>query len=220
MPVVLLVRHGQASFGAADYDALSDLGREQSRSRGVELGERGLRSPVLACGSLRRQRDTAALLADAAGWTSGGGPGPQVDARWDEYDHLALLERYGPPPEETTPSALTSHQVQGLLDVALLAWVSDPDGTWTSFRQDALTALQDLVGGLGSGQDAVVVTSGGVIAAVCAGMLELGAAGVVALNRVMVNGGATTLVAGGRGTSLLTINEHVRLGQEGLLSYR
>jgi hypothetical protein len=31
MPTVLLVRHGQASFGAADYDVLSDLGRRPRR---------------------------------------------------------------------------------------------------------------------------------------------------------------------------------------------
>ena len=31
MGIVLLVRHGQASFGADDYDVLSDLGVEQSR---------------------------------------------------------------------------------------------------------------------------------------------------------------------------------------------
>jgi broad specificity phosphatase PhoE len=30
MPTVLLVHHGQASFGASDYDVLSDLGRRQA----------------------------------------------------------------------------------------------------------------------------------------------------------------------------------------------
>ena len=66
MPVVLLVRHGQASFGAEDYDVLSDTGREQSQVVGVELGRRGLRSPVAVCGSLRRQKDTADIALAAA----------------------------------------------------------------------------------------------------------------------------------------------------------
>ena len=39
MPVVLLVRHGQASFGADDYDNLSDLGREQSTAVGTVLAD-------------------------------------------------------------------------------------------------------------------------------------------------------------------------------------
>ena len=62
VPVVLLVRHGQASFGADDYDVLSDLGREQAQLAAGEVARRGLRDPVLVCGSLRRQRDTALLL--------------------------------------------------------------------------------------------------------------------------------------------------------------
>ena len=40
MPTVLLVRHGQASFGAADYDVLSDLGRRQAQAAGRELARR------------------------------------------------------------------------------------------------------------------------------------------------------------------------------------
>ena len=35
MGTLYMVRHGQASFGADDYDHLSDLGRKQS----VRLGE-------------------------------------------------------------------------------------------------------------------------------------------------------------------------------------
>ena len=31
MRLLYLVRHGQASFGKRDYDALSELGHEQSR---------------------------------------------------------------------------------------------------------------------------------------------------------------------------------------------
>ena len=37
MSVLLLVRHGQASWGSADYDVLSDLGHEQSRLLGKHL---------------------------------------------------------------------------------------------------------------------------------------------------------------------------------------
>ena len=42
MPVIYLIRHGQASFGAENYDALSDAGWEQSRILGRHLlGRRG-----------------------------------------------------------------------------------------------------------------------------------------------------------------------------------
>jgi broad specificity phosphatase PhoE len=59
-----LVRHGQASFGAADYDRLSDRGEAQARA----LGVRWAAEPPAAIytGPMRRQRDTARLARAAA----------------------------------------------------------------------------------------------------------------------------------------------------------
>lgn len=208
MPVVLLVRHGQASFGADDYDVLSDLGREQSAVVAAELSRRQLRTPVAVSGSLRRQRDTASLaLPDVP---------LQVDARWDEYDHLGLLQQY------VSPGAShdgTSKGVQVLLDQALSSWVDDADGTWPDFTGGASAALSELASSLPSGADAVVFTSGGVIAAVCSALLGVGASAVVALNRVTVNGAITKVVVGRGGASLVSFNDHAHLPPE-LTTYR
>ena len=211
MPVVLLVRHGQASFGADDYDVLSDTGRTQSEAVGAELVRRGLRSPVVATGTLRRQRDTAALvLPDAQ---------PRVDARFDEYDSVALLGSYarGAPPADGS-----SRAVQVLLDEALTTWVDDAAGTWAAFYSGAEDALTELVASLEKAQDAVVFTSGGVIAAVCARLLGLRAAGFVALNRVTANGAVTKLVVGRGGVSLVAFNDHAHFEGDAreLLTYR
>lgn len=70
--------------------------------------------------------------------------------------------------------------------------------------------------GLEQGQDAVVFTSVGVIATVCADLLGTGAARLVALNRVAVNGAVTKLSVGRSGSTLLTFNEHTYLGGEHL----
>jgi len=202
MPVVHLVRHGQASFGAEDYDHLSNLGREQARVVGEALAARGLRSPVAISGTLRRQRDTGTIAVPDLPL--------QVDGRWDEYDHLGLLKRYVVDSE--TRHDGTSASMQRLLDLALASWVRDGDhGGWPVFSGGVVLALADLVSSLSSGRDAVVFTSGGVIAAVCAELLGLGADGVVALNRVAVNGAITKLAFGARGTTLVTFNEHAHL---------
>jgi broad specificity phosphatase PhoE len=217
VPVVLLVRHGQASFGAADYDNLSDIGREQSEAVGAELARRGLRQPVAVCGTLRRQRDTAMLALGAAGLPAE----PVVDRRWDEYDHLELLKRYIPP--EQAESDGSSRGVQPLLDRALAAWVEHGDeGGWPSFAGGATDALAALADGLPSGRDAVVFTSGGVIAAVCAHLLGGGAPAVVALNRVTANGAITKLTLGRGGTSLVSFNDHAHFEGDArlLLTYR
>ena len=215
MPLIALVRHGQASFGAADYDALSDLGRRQSGIVGAELGRRQLRDPELATGRLRRQRDTADLLAEAAGCARR----PRVDGRWDEYDHLGLVRRYVEP-ERVEPAVRDSRAFQLLLDEALAAWSSD--GGWAAFAGNAAAALRDLAAALPSGRDAIVVTSGGVLAAVAASLLGAPPATAIALNRVAVNGAISTVVVGAQGAHLLSFNDHAHFTgpHRALLTYR
>ncbi|MGW1295453.1 histidine phosphatase family protein [Streptomyces sp. NPDC002533] len=214
MPLICLVRHGQASATASDYDVLSSLGRAQASAVGQELARRELRDPYLVAGTLTRQRDTARIAAEAAGFR-----GPLLqDARWNEYDHIALLGRYAPPPSQ-------ERSVQDLLDHALTAWMKDPDpadGTWTAFAEGARAALAELPAALGRGRDAVVFTSAGLVAALCGALLSLPPEGVAALNRVAVNGSITTLVVGGSGTTLLTFNEHAHFAgdRRRMLTYR
>ena len=65
MGVLLLVRHGQASLGTADYDHLSELGYRQARATGARLARADLAIDRVMCGTLARQRDTAvAALAE------------------------------------------------------------------------------------------------------------------------------------------------------------
>jgi broad specificity phosphatase PhoE len=219
MPLICLVRHGQASFGAEDYDVLSDLGREQASRVGEELARRGLRNPLVLSGTLRRQRDTASLLAAAAGWDVAAEPDPRLD----EYDHLDLLKRYPVDGTGAPAGEIGSRELQRLLDAALASWIAagDADG-WPAFSAGALAAVADLAAGLGSGRDAVVVSSAGAIAAVVASLLGARADGVVALNRAAVNVGVTSVVSGGSGLSLLAFNDHafVTGDRRHLLSYR
>ena len=215
MPLVAIVRHGQASFGAADYDALSAVGQEQSGLVGAELLRRGLREPEVVAGTLRRQQHTASLLMAAAGY-----PGPcGTDKRWDEFDHLALLHRYVAP-ERIEPALADSRVFQRLLDEALDAWTRD--GGWAAFTADALAALHDVVERLPKGRDAVVVSSGGVIGALAAGLIGAPATTGIALNRVAVNGAISLVTVGGSGANLLSFNDHAHFAgtDRTLLTYR
>jgi len=67
-----------------------------------------------------------------------------------------------------------------------------------------------------------VFTSGGVLAAACVQLLALADHTLVALNRVAVNTGITKIVHGGRGTTLVSFNEHAHLERDGfsLVTYR
>ena len=208
MPVIHLVRHGQASADGTDYDVLSTLGDRQARLVGQELARRGLRDPLVLSGALVRQRDTAKALIEAAGLAAVPRIDSRIDPRWNEYDHLGILTRY-----PTSAATLQDH-----LDFALTAWIEDPNGGWDAFQAEAVEALKETSA---EGRDAIVVTSGGVIAALCGSLLGLPPAGVVALNRVAVNTGITTLACGSRGVSLVTFNDHAHLAADrSLLTYR
>jgi broad specificity phosphatase PhoE len=83
MPTILLIRHAQASFGTADYDVLSELGRRQSQALDVELRRRRTRAELVVSGTMRRQRDTVAALA--------AGGEPSIDPGLNEYDSDGIL---------------------------------------------------------------------------------------------------------------------------------
>ncbi|MGT2494736.1 phosphoglycerate mutase family protein [Cupriavidus basilensis] len=82
MATLFLVRHGQASFGAANYDCLSDTGRQQARWLGEYFRERGIAFKRVVAGSLVRQQDTAMEIL--AGMGAGDVP---VEVRYAGGDH-------------------------------------------------------------------------------------------------------------------------------------
>ena len=124
MGTLYLVRHGQASFGAADYDRLSALGERQSVRLGAYWRERGVVFNAVLTGTLRRHRQTWAGIAAGLGFASseGGSVGadssdngksdatvagtPPPVAAWpglNEYDGAALVEALGVAPGSRRP---------------------------------------------------------------------------------------------------------------------
>lgn len=67
MSIVSLIRHGQASFAADEYDELSPLGIVQARRVGQWLAGARPRISALYSGPRRRQLDTARYMRESAG---------------------------------------------------------------------------------------------------------------------------------------------------------
>lgn len=67
MGTLYLVRHGQASFGADDYDVLSPLGQRQSVRLGEYFKGKGLRFEAALTGTLNRQLQTFAGICEGLG---------------------------------------------------------------------------------------------------------------------------------------------------------
>ena len=210
MPVVYLVRHGQASYGAEDYDVLSPIGHEQSAVVGRELQRRGITSPQVVCGDLVRQRNTALGIIDSARFEST----MTIDPRWNEFDHPDM-------PLPTT-GAGDSSDFQRRLDTALESWVREDnlDG-WRGFQDRSFDALMDFAGTLTAGATGLAVTSGGVVSTIVSRIWGLDAQGTVRINRVVANTSLTSIVFGRQGMNLLSVNDHSHLQtNRNLLTYR
>lgn len=218
MPTILLVRHGQGSYGAADYDELSVRGQEQSRVAARELASRDLTVGRILSGSLRRQRDTAAPTAAAIGVSS------CVDPRWNEFDMDDILAAHSTTAARAhaAPGSepVSSTEFQKLLEQGLSAWISAGDQSparesWTHFKDRVGAALHELAQELPPGTTGLVFTSAGVIAALCSAVLHLSGDTVIRLNRVSINAGMTKLACGRSGISLVSFNEHAYLERSG-----
>jgi broad specificity phosphatase PhoE len=225
MGQLLLVRHGQASVGGDDYDVLSPLGWEQSRMLGHAYADRGLLPELVVQGGMRRHRETAIAVAEAAGWDPAE---PVSDPGWNELDHVGVLAAQRTPVfagPEPTPA-----EFQEWFELATARWAAGEPGeyveTFEGFTARVIEAMVRTAGLVGPHETAVVFTSGGAISWVATALL-LGPEAPppvlvnlwTSLNRVVVNTSVTKVVVGRRGPTLVTFNEHVHLEGEGL-SYR
>jgi broad specificity phosphatase PhoE len=215
VPTLLLVRHGQASYGAGRYDALSDTGRAQAARLAADLERRGVAYEHVVSGDLARQRGTAAAFGRTV----------EIDPRWNEYQADEILAHHSGSDvrlEQGKPVSLEPREFQAVLDGALLAWIAGGEDSpcaesWPAFAARVQAAIA------GAAERATLVcTSGGVIAAACVALFAAPSEAFVAFNRVTVNTGVTKVVRGRSGTSLVSFNEHGHLESRDrpLVTYR
>lgn len=220
MRELLLIRHGQASFHADDYDQLSPLGERQSTLLGQWLAECGAAPDLVAMGPRVRHRDTALPCLRAAGIEAQ----PVTLPGLDEVAHMELLARYRP--ELAAPGALRaamkqeadpSRSFQRLFVDALARWTSgrhdcDYTHSWPQFRSDVLDALRQLADA--PANTIWAFTSGGPIAVIVASLLQTPELQTFELSWSLVNTGVTRLRLGSRANSVVTFNTWPHLERE------
>ena len=145
MGTLYLVRHGQASFGADDYDNLSDLGRQQSVRLGEYWRAKRLKFDAVLVGTLKRQTQTLEGLLNGLGTPIG----ERAPLEWpglNEYDSAAVIASIHPEPlqKPDTPE-LYRHHFRLLRD-ALTQWmngVTSPKGmpSYADFQKGVTSAL-------------------------------------------------------------------------------
>ncbi len=181
-----LVRHGQASFDAADYDQLTDLGFQQARWLGEHLKDMETGFDWIAAGTLRRQQQTAETVAEVLEEPSGIVPG------LEEYDSASLLRAAGH--TDRDPSRSRAEHFQ-LLRGVLLDWSAGKAvgaETWVQFEERVMAAISELTAGK-KGR-VLAASSGGAIAMALTRILGLGAERMIEFNLQARNTGVSRLI--------------------------
>jgi broad specificity phosphatase PhoE len=211
MGKLYLVRHGQASLGAADYDQLSPLGVRQSQQLGRYFQKKNLQFEAVLTGTLRRHAQTYDGIV--AGMTEASAPAPNSALSWpglNEYDSEALMAcvpRNEPLPHPTTPEGFRQHF--RLLRDGLKLWMqgeSSPAGmpSWVDF-QNGVTSALDHVRTHYQG-DVLLVSSGGPISTAVSHILNAPVATAIDLNMRIRNSAVSEFSFNQSRHSLITFN--------------
>ncbi len=221
MGTLYLVRHGQASFGAADYDQLSDLGRRQCRALGQWFSTRGVQFDAVLRGTLRRHAQSLDALA------AGHGALPQA-SEWpglNEYDSDAVIRAVHPEPLAAPDSPEVYRAHFRLLRQGLQAWM---DGRTAPV---GMPHYADFVAGINAALDHVrcshdgkvlIVSSGGPIATAVGQVLGTPAQATIELNLRIRNSAVTEFAFTPKRHVLLSFNHLPHLTsdeQQGWVTY-
>jgi len=203
--MLYLVRHGQASFGAANYDQLSALGLRQSQRLGEYLAGKGLVFEAALRGTLQRQRQTLEGICQGAGMAP-----PTLE--WpglNEYDSAAILAAIHPQPLPRPDSAEQYRNHFRLLREGLRQWMDgriQPQGMpdYPRFADGVWQALEHVRAHCSG--NVLLVSSGGPIATAVGQVLGAPAHATIELNMHIRNSAVTELRFNPRRHTLLSFN--------------
>jgi broad specificity phosphatase PhoE len=235
MATIYLVRHGQASFGAENYDELSALGRKQAQVTGDFFRSTGVVFDAVYSGDLSRQRETASLVIA----NQEKAVPHHIDSRFNEIQNDEQLKYLMPEVIKHNPSmrALmekglnSSKDYQKAIGAVFNYWVSPACNdtriqSWADYSGDSRDALASVMQSQGAGKIVGIFASGGTVATLVAQVLGHGGEHTYRFYEPMFNCSVTQLFYSGDKVSLSSFNDcsflRVIGAQQGenLLTYR
>ncbi|KRP63471.1 histidine phosphatase family protein [Pseudomonas orientalis] len=224
MGSIYLIRHGQASFGADDYDVLSPVGVEQAQVLGRHLADLGLTFDRCLSGDLRRQQHTATAALDQ--YSALGLPVPplEIDSAFNEFDGEAIIRGLLPDLLGAEPNAMhvlrngaqNRSEFQRIFALIIERWLTgtyDPPGleSWRGFVERVEAGLQRILEAADNSHRIAVFTSGGTITALLHLITRMPVAQAFELNWQIVNTSLNQLKFRGREVALASFNSHAHL---------
>ena len=235
MANLLIVRHGQASFGAENYDQLSPLGQRQADLTGEFLRQMGTRFSAAYSGDLSRQRETGQRVLDQLEQA----PELIIDPRFNEVQTdeqievmmPLLVERDARFADLVAAMDTDTKSFQKIIETVFNYWVSpecDVSGiqSWKDYHGGVVSAFESAMESAASGTDTAIFTSGGTIATIVGHVLKLTSDRVYEFYEPVFNCSITRIIFNSRKCSLSTFNDvghlHLMSAQlnERLVTYR
>lgn len=232
MSEILLVRHGQGSFGQGDYDNLSEKGQKQSLILADYLYNyryNNKQIDVIYSGTLKRQQHTAQILIDYFLSKGMQVPSLQTDSRLNEYDSINIIKTIFPIllnddphlDEEIKQIYTDKKAFQRVFEKVMLYWIT----TKTSFegiesyehvKKRVNSFVTEITKNHGRGKNIVLVSSGGIIGTTVQMVLGFSDETTMQLTWQIVNTSMTHLRYNDKAVVLASFNAypHIELLQD------
>jgi broad specificity phosphatase PhoE len=227
MSELILVRHGQASFGKASYDKLSDKGIEQAKILSRHWLATGERFDHAYSGTLLRQRETVAELLTQVN----GEPGAATELpALNEYNgdplmRIYLRDHHADSEDEIEWPIKDPKKFQLLFEKATAKWIvgelmpNDEDTEFEyfhAFQQRVHGVMDEIMNLHQRGSKILISTSGGVIAMALQRVLQFPNPHVITTNWMVHNSAVTRIRYGQGRLSLSQFNNLAHLEKNDL----
>ena len=235
MSEIIMIRHGQASFGGETYDRLSETGHRQMEATASFFINAGYRFDSVFSGTLNRQKESAETFIDT--FKKKGITllyAPLMDGLNEHRSEdimkeiLPLAIKDDPSLSQDSSKLLTDRaSFQRVYERVMYRWVSGNDNipglqTWEEFKSGVRSALDEIMNRAEKGSTYAVFTSGGVIAASVQDALALQDENAIKMSWQIANASLTRFKFSSKGFALSSFNSfgHLERGEDNLLTYR
>ena len=236
MSELIVIRHGQASFGEDNYDQLSPLGLEQARTLGHYWASHGIHPEHVIVGPLRRHRQTWEATAKAMAEQGLPLPEPRFREDLDEHQGDQVFRHLLPELLEQDPEIrelVTSTEVgapgasrrfmKAFVKVAT-RWATGelqvPEfENWQDFRARVTRATHEIMTVAEARDTVAIFASGGTVGAITGAALGLADDKALEINYLVRNCAVNEFIISPRRFALSSFNNTAHLTEKRLHTY-
>jgi len=214
MSKIFLIRHGQASYMADDYDNLSHKGILQSEALGLYFAKYPIRFDKIFIGKLKRHQQTFEGFAKAFSNNGMELPKPiYLDELNEHQVPEALKMAYDDYEINTNPNLKRNNTIK-IFELFMKEYASgrytfqhESIQSWEDFRIETKKGISKILERTSNGETIGVFTSGGTKSSIIGDSLTISEEKIAELNLVIKNASFSQLLFSKNRLNVLSLNE-------------